>query len=148
MSPIMEQIKQLQAWPGKTRAEVTEALGVEAAAIEPGFAYEGLKELSHLHEAKAHPGHFYFRGDKLVVLYGPLLGEASAGAVLEALGEPALDLRSRAGKSARMAVWPKQGIAISYDEEDEPPHFVEIYAPMSGDEYKSSLYQDPGDFIR
>ena len=55
-------------------------------------------------------------------------------------------LRSRAGKTAALEVWPEAGMAYSAD--GDTVHFVELFPPRSLAAYEQEIYQDPGPFVR
>jgi len=110
--------------------------------------YEGLQGVRRLHNADVHPGHFYFDGERQVMLYvgrRALAGEDPAEWE-RALGGPGEELPSRAGKSSVMHVYPDRGVAFSSD--GHAVELLEIFAPTTFDDYRARIYEDPGAFVK
>jgi hypothetical protein len=124
--------------------EARERLGTDG---EVG-RYERLKPVTRLHNPDVHPGHFYFDGDRQVMLYvGPAALEGVDPDELErALGGPGELLDSRAGKSSSLHVYPERGVAFSSDGHEV--ELLEIFAPTTLGDYRARIYEDPGTFIK
>jgi hypothetical protein len=124
--------------------EARERLGDEG---EEG-RYEGMQGVRRLHNAEVHPGHFYFDGDRQVMLYvGPAALEGEDPRALErALGGPGERLPSRAGKSSVMHVYADRGIAFSSD--GHAVELLEIFAPTTFEDYRARIHEDPGTFVK
>lgn len=122
---------------------------LQSPTVDEDRAYERLKGVAHVQNPAVHPGHFYFRGDKLVMVYisdHKFLSHLSLAAVEKELGKPAKDLRSRAGKTARHYVWPEKGFALSVD--GDAVDFVEVFPATTLQGYLDSIYEDPGAFTK
>jgi hypothetical protein len=129
-----------------TLDDAKERLGVAEDKIEDGLRYEGMSDLTLAHDADAHPGYFYFRDGRLVMLYVENLDGLDADSLRSELGEPEATLRSRAGKGYAHRVYPGRGIAYSSKGDDVA--FVEVFPPTSLDRYEREIYEDPGEFIK
>lgn len=123
---------------------------IRPESVREGAAYEGLRDVTEIHQKDTSPARFFFRGDKLVMIY---LGDRGAlqayseAALMQRLGgaKQAVELRSRAGKTSNQYLFPAQGVAFSADEEVE---FLEVFPPMTENEYRQAIYRDPGPFIK
>ena len=140
------ELADLLALRGRSRAQLQERFG--ALETDPGVAYERISGVDRLHDADAFPGHFYFRGDDLVMLYIPrsALTDTDLGALRSELGEPAATLSSRTGEDSTLSVYPERGVAFASD--GEQVEIVELFPPTTLDAYQSGIYKDPGEFIR
>jgi hypothetical protein len=109
--------------------------------------YEGIERVDRLHSDEF-PGHFYFRGDELRMLYVPrsALEDADLGELQRELGEPEVTLSSRTGEDSSLLVYPERGAAFATD--GEKVEILEVFPPTTLDGYRSEIYQDPGEFIR
>lgn len=108
--------------------------------------YGGLKKLTELYNEDKHPGRFYFAGDKLALLYVNKPEAFTREMLLEYAGEPALTLRSRAGKQYHHSIYPEKGLAFSSRQKHSEVKLLEIFPPMSIEDYEDRLYVDPGNF--
>jgi hypothetical protein len=110
--------------------------------------YEGIEHVDRLHNADAFPGHFYFRGDDLAMLYVPrgALADADLGELQRELGEPAATLRSRTGEDSSLYVYPERGVAFATN--GEKVETLEIFPPTTRKAYEAGIYDPPGEFIR
>lgn len=119
--------------------------GIKPGQIRTNVSYEGLKPVTAVHNPTVSPAHFYFRGDKLVLIY---IGQAEALASLSSqqlwaqLGGRGRELQSRAGKTSNLHVYASQGFAVSVGDAVD---FYELFAPSSDDEYIRDIYvqQEP-----
>jgi hypothetical protein len=129
-----------------SRDELQARLGPLEA--DPDVAYEHITGVDRLHDPSAFPGHFYFRGDELLMLYVPrsALADASLEELRRELGEPAATLSSRTGEDSTLFVYPDRGVAFASD--GEKIEILEIFPPTTLDAYVAGVYNDPGDFIR
>ena len=121
-----------------SRAEVEARPG---ASVAEDVAYERVQGVDRVSTPDAH---FFFDGDRLRVVYvsDASFGDMPAGPLIDELGRGEI-MRSRAGKHSTMHVWPDRGLAASVDEDDERLEFVEVFAPMSLDEYLDGIYEEP-----
>jgi hypothetical protein len=119
-----------------------------ALETDPDVGYERISGVDRLHDPAAFPGHFYFHGEDLQMLYVPrsALADADLDELERELGEPAAKLRSRTGEDSSLFVYPDHGVAFATDAEHI--EILEIFPPTTLDEYVSGIYKDPGDFIR
>jgi hypothetical protein len=110
--------------------------------------YEGIEHVDRLHNADAFPGHFYFRGDDLAMLYVPrsALRDASLEDLQRELGEPAATLSSRTGEESSLLVYPERGLAFATD--GEQVEILEVFPPTTRKAYLAAVYDPPPEFIR
>jgi hypothetical protein len=129
--------------------EIRRQFSISEENIEHNVKYEKLTQLTKLHNQNYHPGHFYFRDGKLVILY---IGKNEQ---LEALdpkflqnkfAEEGIRLRSRSGKTFNHYVYPEKGAAFSAD--SHSVRFIEIFPPTSLEAYKAEIYEEPQPFIK
>jgi hypothetical protein len=116
--------------------------------VDPDVGYERIKGVDRLHSPDAFPGHFYFRGDDLQMIYVPrsALADADLGELQRELGEPAERLRSRTGEDSWIQVYPDRGVAFATD--GQQVEILEVFPPTSLDGYLEGIYDDPGEFVR
>ena len=128
-----------------SRGELMERLGASESDVHPGVAYQGLQPVDRL-DAPGHPGHFYFQGDRLRMIYLPRA--ATAGLSVDDLraGEPAARLRSRAGKRSSIEVYPERGVAFS--RQGDKLEFAEVFPPTTLERYRDEIYREPPAFKR
>lgn len=119
-----------------------------ALETDPKVRYEGIEHVDRLHDPAAFPGHFYFRGDKLQMLYVPrtALADTDLGALRSELGEPAVTLSSRTGEDSSLLVYPERGVAFATD--GEKVEILEVFPPTTRKAYEAGIYDPPGEFIR
>jgi hypothetical protein len=114
---------------------------------DPNSVYGGLPQVALL---RNEDGLFYFDKDKLILIHihsPAILSKLDAQSLLSELGTPEAELNSRAGKGYTQYAFPKRGIAFSSDSDDQIA-FVEIFVPMTLDDYLAHVYVDPGPFVR
>jgi hypothetical protein len=118
-----------------------------AVETDPHVRYEGLEHVDRLH-FDAFPGHFYFRGDELAMLYVPrsALRDASLEDLQRELGEPAATLSSRTGEESSLLVYPERGLAFATD--GEQVEILEVFPPTTRKAYLAAVYDPPPEFIR
>jgi hypothetical protein len=129
-----------------SRAEVAARFGLGDDAVVPGVAYEGLSPVDRL---STPAGHFFFQGDRQVMLYVPraiLEGTDPAALERELGGPPAAQLRSRTGADSSFRVWPDRGVAFATD--GHAVEVLEVFPPTTLERYRDEIWQDPGEFIR
>jgi hypothetical protein len=121
-----------------SRAEVEARPG---ASVAEDVAYERARGVDRVSTPDAH---FFFDGDRLRVVYisDASFGDVPAKPLVDELG-PGEVLRSRSGKHSNLHVWPDRGLAASVDEDEERLEFVEVFPPMSLDEYLDGIYEEP-----
>jgi hypothetical protein len=114
---------------------------------DPAVRYEGIEHVDRLH-SDAFPGHFYFRGDELAMLYVPrsALRDASLEALRRELGEPAATLSSRTGEDSSLLVYPERGVAFATD--GEQVEILEVFPPTTRKAYQAAVYEPPPERIR
>ena len=94
-----------------------------------------------------------FFGDRsgpLLVYVGDrrqLPGVGRSGVEAE-LGPPEAVLACRAGKEYAQWVFPAKGVAAAVAASADDLAFVEIFPPLTLEEYLHTLYEDPGPFVR
>ncbi len=122
---------------------------VAPADVAADVAYEKLTGVSRVSNGDVFPGHFFLRGDEVVMVYvgdPDFLSGLSEAEIEKELGGQGEILRSRAGKTSNQHVYADKGVAFS--ETDGKLDFLEIFAPMSLDDYKAKIYEDVGPFVR
>jgi hypothetical protein len=142
------QLDELLALRTLTRDEVQARFAIDESGVDPDVAYEGLRGLDCLYKPSAFPGHFFFRGNEPALIYIPrsALADTDAGALRQALGEPAATLSSRTGEDSSLLVYPEQGVAFATD--GESVEIVEVFPPTTLDEYRTRIYKEPPERIR
>lgn len=127
------------------RAGVRERFGI--ANVAEDVRYEGLEDVDRLDPATLH-AHFFFSGDRQVMLYlpGGALEDAHPAALEAELGPPAATLRSRTGERSAIHAYPERGIAFATD--GERVELLEVFPPKTLERYEAEIYRDPGEFIR
>jgi hypothetical protein len=140
----------LQEWEGIRRLAQEDAqarFAVTTEQVTPS-QYGQLQDLIELTNGSDLPGRLFYRDGQFVLLHvrGITLEGISAWDLLESLGTPDATLRSRAGKTHHIEVYGGRGLAISHggDEID----FVQVFPPMSAEEYQATLYHEPSKFRR
>ena len=109
--------------------------------------YEGIEHVDRL-DSEEFPGHFFFRGDNLAMLYIPrsALRDADLGELRRELGEPAATLSSRTGEDSTLLVYPERGVAFATD--GEKVEILEIFPPTTRKAYMAAIYNPPPERIR
>ena len=140
------ELEDLLALRALSRDELTTRLG--ALETDPDEGYEQIAGVDRLHDPATFPGHFYFDGEELRMLYVPrsALADTDLDELRRELGEPAATLSSRTGEDSTLFVYPERGVAFASD--GERVEIVEIFPPTTLEAYESAIYKDPGDFIR
>jgi hypothetical protein len=140
------ELEDLLALRELSRDELSARLG--PLDTDPDVGYERIAGVDRLHDPATFPGHFYFDGDELRMLYVPrsALADADLGELQRELGEPAATLSSRTGEDSSLLVYPERGVALATD--GARVEIVEVFPPTTLDAYVSRIYVDPGDFIR
>ena len=142
-------VRSLLALRELSRQELMSLLHLAPGDVREDVAYQKLHGVARLHNAAIYPGHFYVRGDRLEVVYvgnASFLSGLAPAAIRQELGGAGVRLGSRAGKTANQYVYADKGFA--YSETDGAVDFVEVFAPMSMDEYRAKIYEDVGPFTK
>jgi len=129
--------------------EIRKRFAMDDAHIDRNASYGKLDALTELHDTKKHPARFYFDGDAPLLIYvdEPVaLARCDATELVERLGKPAAELRSRAGKTFTHYVYPAAGIAFSAHRQEIA--YVEVFAPGTLQDYLDRIYVDPGAFTK
>ena len=129
--------------------EIRDRFAIGDAHVDRNASYGKLRPLTELHDARKHPARFYFDGETPVLVYADdpaALARCDAADLVERLGKPAAELRSRAGKTFTHYVYPAVGIAYSAHRQDIA--YVEVFAPCSLQDYLDRIYVDPGAFTK
>jgi hypothetical protein len=130
--------------------EIVRQFYVLSEDIRPNANYGHLTHLTEYYAPDTMPGRMYFQGSDFVLLYissPEMTQEALQAAPLLAAIQPET-LRSRAGKNNRQYVYGAQGVAFSADIPTGSIDFVEVFLPLTPEEYRRLFYVDPGDFNR
>lgn len=142
-------VKSLLWWQNQPLEAVQKALGASGVQVRNNAIYEKLENVSELFYPAAFPGHFYFRDGLVALLYigdEAYLSRLSPATIEGELGTEGVWHRSREGKTAGLYVFPQHGFAYSSD--GETIGFVEVFPVMTLDEYRRSIYADPGPFFK
>jgi hypothetical protein len=129
--------------------EIQNRFSISEEHIDKDTGYEKLSELTEFYNPDTHPGHFYFRNEKFVMLYvgkSKELEQLDSKVLQDNLGGSGIRLRSRAGKRFNHYVYPEKGVAFSADQNGV--RFLEIFPPTSLEAYKSEIYEEPPPFIK
>ncbi len=124
------------------RQEIMQKLSAGQEHVQFNLKYEKLAPVDKIHNPEKHPGHFYFQGDRLVMLYvgqGEEIGHLKMSRLIKKFGQP-VELDSRAGKFPHY-VFPKKGFACSAD--GEQILFIEIFPPCTLEYYLEHIYEQP-----
>jgi len=143
----LDELRKWIALIGASPAGLSEKLGGSTPDLEPDSGYG---QLSGLEEWSNDTGLFYFKDGRLFLIHlysDALLQSLDGNKLLVSLGAPAADLDSRAGKGFTQTVYPDQGVAFASNSYGEVA-FVEIFQPMSLDDYIAQIYIDPGPLVR
>lgn len=125
-------------------AALEKELGITSEHMATGRSYAKLGPVTQWHDPQAHPGYFFFRDDALVLIYvddEKALRPLAPGDLREALGEAEAALRSRAGKRVPLHVHAAKG--LSYAADKDTVYYLEIFPPMSLEDYRANLYKEP-----
>jgi len=143
----MEVLQEWVALLGALATEVRSKFAPSRFRYDPDSIYGGLTGVGLLSSKE---GLFYFRDNRVILIHihsKSMLTALNGDLLLEELGTPAAQLSSRAGKGHRQFVYPERGIAISSDSQGRIA-FIEIFEPMSLDNYLARIYVDPGPFVK
>ncbi len=142
-------VKSLLALREPNRRELLSLLQLQPGDVREEVSYEKLSGVGRANNAALHPGHFYLRGDRIELVYvgnAAFLSGLKPAAIQKELGGDGTRLRSRVGKTSNQYVYPEKGFA--YSETDGALDFVEIFAPMSLEQYRQRIYEDVGPFTK
>lgn len=136
-------LEEARALLGRSLDDVQRAVG--GAVPVPDDAYGAMEDVISI---AGQQGLVYLKDGhaELVYLDGDALSDVSPSSLAVEFGDPAVRLRSRAGKRANLWVDAPHGIA--YSEQGGALDFVEVFRPRSQAEYETEIYLDPGPFIR
>jgi len=151
MTTDTDPVEELVGLRDLDRERLLSRVGIDESTVAEGYSYEGLEDLAMVHDPDRHPGYFYFDDGDTVMIYvsdPDYLDSVTAETLIDTFGESPLSLRSRAGKSSRLAVYPSRGLAFSYRRESDPVEFLEVFPPTSAAEYEAEIYDDPGPFLK
>lgn len=115
--------------------------------IVSNAGYEKMKELTRIHQPETIPGYFYFSGNDLRLIYiaDNDLPQQLWNEFMESVPDPAgTTVRSRAGKNINHIIFAEKGFAGSLD--NGIVKFIEIFTPLSLEEYLSTIYREPPQF--
>ena len=142
------ELEELLALRELTRDQLQERFGIDEGGVDADVAYERLGGVDALYDPSAFPGHFFVRGDDLVMIYIPrtALADTDLAELRRALGEPAATLSSRTGEDSSLLVYPDQGVAFATD--GEHVEIVEVFPPTTLDDYRTRTYKEPPERIR
>lgn len=140
-------IERARGFLGMTLQDARDLLGRDAQEV-PGDEYGCLQDLTSLGSEDVFPGTLYVEVDEVRLVRinrSGLQGIARTALCSRMEGSP-VQLRSPAGKLARLLVYAGQGIAFSCRGEDI--HFLEAFSPCSQRQYETLYYRAPPAFIR
>lgn len=127
---------------GMEKQTFIERYGIKASQIRSDVQYERMAHVVNIYNPELSPAHFFFQRDKLTLIYmgdSVALSSLSAETLKARFGGDGVELRSRAGKTSNLHVYPEQGVAISIGDEVD---FFELFPPMSLNDYKHKIYID------
>lgn len=143
----MTTLDELLALRGGDLGTVAAAIGADASARQEVTGYQSLTDVDAVEAPDGVT--IYARGDDVLLVYAgraTLPEGLTSDDVAEAVGSEGEELRSRQGKTATLHVAADQGIAWS--EKGGLVAFVEVFPTTDLDTYTSTIYRDPGPFIR
>ena len=128
---------------------VMESFGFADFETEKNAAYEKLENLTAVKDKDAEIQTFFFRGKNLLMMYltAEMLGKSrlTADDFYKQFGKKYVELPSRAGKTHRQIVYPKDGIAFSFG--DEKLDFLEVFPPTTKAKYLQTIYKVVPPFV-
>lgn len=148
--PMQGRLAQLQALLGTDQQAFIDRFGIRPEHVRDAAVYQRMKDVTEIH----HPdqpdlgaARCFFRNGKLVLIYTSGVTGISQDE-LDTLrggesGEQAVLLRSRAGKTSNLHVHAGKGVAFSKGKRLE---FIELFPPMTQQEYEQTIYVAPGAF--
>lgn len=143
----MTTLDELLALRGGDLDKVAGATGADPAARRAVTGYESLTGVEAIDAPEGLT--VYVRGNDVALVYAgtDALGDGvTDDDLVKAVGSSGAELGSRQGKSANLHVVAEEGVAWSEDGGEVA--FVEIFPATDLDTYKSTIYRDPGPFIR
>lgn len=147
MEENLTEIDRLRGLLGIDKQTFMTRYHVAAQYLRTPALFERLSNLTEIHNPALSPARFYFKDDKLTLIYledSATLAAYDRQALKARLGGDGVLLRSRAGKTSNLHVYAQQGVAVSLSDELD---FIQIFAPMTQSEYEQTIYEDPGKFI-
>jgi hypothetical protein len=131
-------------------ADLRARTGAGEDALAHDAAYGPSLGLTRFYDPEFHPGRFFYRDGSLVLLYVEFptnaAPELTRELLLEAVQPAEAQLRARSGRADRQHVNPGKGLAVAIG--PVAAAFLEIFPPMTLNEYRERLYIEPGAFIR
>lgn len=138
------------SWREFTLGEMYTQLGTTDTSRRDNASYGNLRNLTALENEESHPGILFYQDDRFVLSYVDEIYEElddwDPQVLLAHLGEPDAILRSRAGKRFKQYVYAAKGITIVTD--GQSVAFLEIFRPMSLENYRMQFYLEPKTFTR
>lgn len=138
-NPILESLLKFRNY---TFSSLKKEFDIQESDIITEVEYLKLKDLTVIDKEGILPGSFYFSGENLTMIYiedPNILSTLSVEEILETCGEGEV-LRSRAGKTSIMHVYPEQGFALSTS--GKSLDFMEVFPPTSIENYKRKVYKE------
>lgn len=148
--PMQGRLTQLKALIGTDQQIFVERFGIRPEHIRSAAAYERMKDVTEIYDPEQRDlgsAHFYFRNARLAVIYladASAIGDREIDAFKRDRADEGTVLRSRAGKTSNLHVYADKGLAVSVDREID---FIEIFQPMTQQEYEQTIYVAPGSFV-
>jgi hypothetical protein len=131
-------------------ADLRARTGAGDDALHHDDAYGPSLGLTGFYDPAFHPGRFFFRDGSLVLLYveypSDAAPELTREVLLEAVQPAEAELRARSGRADRQYVNPGRGLSVAVG--PAGPTYLEIFPPMTLDEYRDRIYIEPGRFVR
>ena len=140
----MTEIAELLALREVTRGELENQAD---ASVDEDVGYEALEGVDCIHAPSFSPGHFFFAGPELKLVYVPrtAVGGQDAQPWLDELG-PGPQLASRTGKRGVLEVRPERGFAFSH--QAGAVELAEVFPPTTLEAYERDIYEEPAPEIR
>jgi len=127
---------------GLEKQAFIERYGIKASQVRSDAQYERMAHVDDIYNPELSPAHFFFQRAKLALIYmgdTTVLSSLNAETIKARFGGDGVELRSRAGKTSNLHVYPEQGVAISIGDEVD---FFELFPPMSINDYKHKIYEN------
>jgi hypothetical protein len=143
-------IDSLLALRALSLAEVLEKYSFTKADIETGAAYEKLEAVTAIGSKTSLAPYFFYRKEKLVMIYFTAetlsAKRLTVADFVKRFGERNIKLRSRAGKTHHLVVYPALGAAFSTD--GATLDFLEIFPPTTRAKYLREIYREVAPFVK
>lgn len=113
---------------------------IEESDLDHEVGYQKLKNLTRVRKEKLLPGHFYYYGNSVSIIYvndRTVLDTLEMETIYNRYGRGEI-LPSRMGKNSRLHLYASHGFAVS--EHEDKVDFMELFPPTTIEQYKENVY--------